>query len=404
MKIFIDTANVAEIKKANEWGIIDGVTTNPSLIAKEEKKLPEQIIREIIDTVNGPISVEVNSEDAERMVEEAMLLARLAPNMVIKIPMTKEGLKAVKILSEKNIKTNVTLVFSANQALLAAKAGASYVSIFIGRLDDLGHEGMQVVRDTIEVLSSYDFETEVIVASIRHLLHVIDAAKAGAQVATVPYNILEKMFTHPLTDIGLKMFREDRERAKKMNKAVIIDRDGVITEDPPHYAHRLDQLKIIPGSADAIRLFRKIGFLVVVVSNQSGVAKGMYQEGDVDRFNNAMEEELKKKDAFVDALYYCPHHPEATVKKYKVDCYCRKPNPGMLERAAKHLNIDLTRSFMIGDKLSDIQAGQRVGCKTILVLTGHGREEQGLKERDRIKPTFIVNDLDHVIGEVLLGK
>ena len=404
MKIFIDTANVAEIKKANEWGIIDGVTTNPSLIAKEEKKF-EQIFREIVDTVNGPISVEVNREDAEGMVEEALFLARWASNIVIKIPMTKEGLRAVKILNEKNIKTNVTLVFSANQALLAAKAGASYVSIFIGRLDDLGHEGMQVVRDTIEALSSYDFETQVIVASIRHPLHVIDAAKAGAQVATVPYNILEKMFLHPLTDIGLKMFREDRKRVRKMNRAVIIDRDGVITQDPPHYAHRIDQLKIIPDSAEAIRILNEKGFLVVVVTNQSGVAKGMYQEEDVERFNTAMEEELKKKGAFVDALYYCPHHPEATVEKYKVDCYCRKPNPGMLERAAKDMNIDLTRSFMIGDKLSDIQAGQRVCCKTILVLTGHGREElRRLRESDRIKPTFVVNDLYHVIGEVSLRK
>jgi len=210
MKIFIDTANIEEIKKANEWGIIDGVTTNPSLIAKEGREFRENI-REIEKIIDGPISVEVTSQSAEKMVEEALELCT-SPNIVVKIPMTEEGIKAVKKLE---IPTNVTLIFSVNQALLAAKAGASYVSIFIGRLDDIGHEGMQIVRDTVEALFSYDFETEVIVASIRHPLHVIEAAKAGAHIATIPFNVLEKMFTHPLTDIGLERFLKDWQKTKK---------------------------------------------------------------------------------------------------------------------------------------------------------------------------------------------
>ena len=210
MKIFIDTANIEEIKKAKEWGIIDGVTTNPSLIAKEGVEFRE-IIREIEKIIEGLISVEVTTQSAEEMVEEAHELCT-SPNIVVKIPMTEEGIKAVKQLE---IPTNVTLVFSANQALLAAKAGASYVSIFIGRLDDIGHEGMQVVRDTVEILNTYNFNTEVIVASIRHPLHVIEAAKAGAHIATIPFNVLEKMFRHPLTDIGLERFLNDWEKAKK---------------------------------------------------------------------------------------------------------------------------------------------------------------------------------------------
>lgn len=214
MKIFIDTANIEEIKKANEWGVIDGVTTNPSLVAKEGREFKE-LVQEIVNIVNGPISVEAISTNAEEMVKEAVELSEWSQNIVVKIPMIPEGLKAVKVLSAKDIKTNVTLAFSVNQALLAAKAGATYVSPFIGRLDDIGHEGMQIVRDTVEIYKLYNFKTEVIVASIRHPLHVIEAAKAGAHVATVPLNVIEKMFKHPLTDIGLERFLNDWERVKK---------------------------------------------------------------------------------------------------------------------------------------------------------------------------------------------
>jgi transaldolase len=208
MKIFIDTANIEEIRKANDWGVIDGVTTNPSLVAKEGREFKE-LVHEIVNIVNGPISVEVISTDAEGMVKEAVELSKWSSNIVIKIPMIPEGLKAVKILCAKGIKANVTLAFSVNQALLAAKAGATYVSPFIGRLDDIGHEGMQIVRDTVKIFNIYNFKTQVIVASIRHPLHVIEAAKAGAHVATVPFIVIEKMFKHPLTDIGLERFLED---------------------------------------------------------------------------------------------------------------------------------------------------------------------------------------------------
>lgn len=214
MKIFIDTANIEEIKKANDWGVIDGVTTNPSLVAKESREF-EELAREIMNIVDGPISVEVISTNAEGMVKEAVELSEWSPNTVVKIPMIPEGLKAVKILSAKSIKTNVTLVFSVNQALLAAKAGATYVSPFIGRLDDVGHEGMQIVRDMVGVFNTYNFKTEVIVASIRHSLHVIEAAKAGAHVATVPFKVIEKMFRHPLTDIGLERFLDDWKKIPK---------------------------------------------------------------------------------------------------------------------------------------------------------------------------------------------
>ncbi len=219
MKIFIDTANIEEIRKANDWGVIDGVTTNPSLVAKEGREFKE-LVHEIVNIVNGPISVEVISTNAEGMVKEAVELSKWSPNIVIKIPMIPEGLKAVKILCAKEIKTNVTLTFSVNQALLAAKAGATYVSPFIGRLDDIGHEGMQIVRESIEIFKLYNFKTEVIVASVRHPLHVIDAAKAGAHVATIPFNVIEKMFKHPLTDIGLERFLEDW---KKLNHEITRD-------------------------------------------------------------------------------------------------------------------------------------------------------------------------------------
>lgn len=208
MKIFIDTANINEIRKANDWGIIDGVTTNPSLVAKEKRDYRE-LIPEIISIVQGPISVEVMSTDAENMVKEALIISEWSQNIVVKIPMIPEGLKAVKKLDANGVKTNVTLVFSVNQALLAAKAGASYISPFVGRLDDIGHDGMIIVRDAREIFEKYQFKTEIIAASIRHPLHVIEAAKAGAHAATIPFEVIEKMFKHPLTDIGLERFLND---------------------------------------------------------------------------------------------------------------------------------------------------------------------------------------------------
>ena len=214
MKFFIDTANIEEIKKANSLGILDGVTTNPTLIAREERDFHE-LLRDICSIiVDGEVSAEVISLKTEGMVNEARELSKLAPNIVVKIPITKEGLKATKTLSKENIKVNMTLIFSANQALLAAKAGASYVSPFIGRLDDIGHEGMDLVRDIIIIFRNYDIKTEVIVASIRHPLHVIEAAKAGAHIATIPSNVIEKMIAHPLTDIGIKRFLDDWEKVK----------------------------------------------------------------------------------------------------------------------------------------------------------------------------------------------
>lgn len=218
MKIFIDFANVKVIKKFSKMGIIDGVTTNPTLIAKEGTNFND-LVNEIVKIVNGPVSVEVISLDVEGMVTEAKQLSRIAPNVVIKIPMTFEGLKATKILSGEGIKTNVTLVFSANQALLAAKAGATYVSPFIGRLDDRGHVGMDVVREILEIYKNYSFKTEVIVASIRHPIHVIEAAKAGAHVATIPPDVLEKMFKHPLTDEGIQRFLEDWKKVQELGNA-----------------------------------------------------------------------------------------------------------------------------------------------------------------------------------------
>ena len=208
MKIFIDTANIDEIKTANEWGVIDGVTTNPTLVAKEGKDF-KSIVNQILSIVDGPINVEVISTDSIGMVKEALEMAKWSKNIVIKLPMIPEGLKAVKILNENGVKTNVTLVFSVNQAILAAKAGATYVSPFIGRLDDIGHDGMQIIRDMVQIYKLYDFRTEIIVASVRHPLHVIESAKIGAHVATIPFSVIEKMFKHPLTDIGLEKFLKD---------------------------------------------------------------------------------------------------------------------------------------------------------------------------------------------------
>jgi transaldolase len=214
MKIFLDTANVEHIREANSWGVIDGVTTNPSLIAKEGRKF-EEVVKEICSIVDGPISAEVVSMDATGMLREAKELAKLHENVVIKIPMTSEGLKAARECFNRDIRTNVTLVFSPNQALLAAKAGATYVSPFIGRLDDAGHEGMQIIRDIVQIYMNYAFETEVIVASVRHPVHVVDAAKAGAHIATIPWDVLKKMVKHPLTDLGIAAFLKDWEKVPK---------------------------------------------------------------------------------------------------------------------------------------------------------------------------------------------
>ncbi|MTI71004.1 MAG: fructose-6-phosphate aldolase [Firmicutes bacterium] len=210
MKFFIDTANIEEIKEINQWGVIEGVTTNPSLIAKEGRDF-KQVIEEITDIVDGPISAEVISSDSEGMIKEAEELAKINVNVVIKIPMTKEGLKAVKVLSDKGIKTNVTLVFSANQALLAARSGASFVSPFIGRMDDIGNNGIDIVEDISEIFDIYGIETEIIAASIRHPMHVLKAAKRGADIATVPFGVFEKMLIHPMTDKGIEKFNKDWE-------------------------------------------------------------------------------------------------------------------------------------------------------------------------------------------------
>lgn len=215
MKFFIDTANVEEIKEVASWGIIDGVTTNPSLIAKEGRVFKE-VIKEITEIVDGPISAEVISLDAEGMVKEALELAPIHKNIIIKIPMTKEGLKACNQLSEKGIKTNVTLIFSAAQALMAAKAGATYVSPFLGRLDDIGSNGLILIDEIVEIFSNYDIETEIICASVRHPIHLIECAKVGADIATVPYKVFVQMLGHPLTDIGIEKFLSDWESVKNM--------------------------------------------------------------------------------------------------------------------------------------------------------------------------------------------
>lgn len=210
MKFFIDTANVEDIKRANDMGVICGVTTNPSLIAKEGRDFKE-VIKEITSIVDGPISGEVKATtvDAEGMIREGREIAAIHPNMVVKIPMTVEGLKAVKVLSAEGIKTNVTLIFTANQALLAAEAGASYVSPFLGRLDDINQPGIELVRTIAEIFSIYGYETEIIAASVRNPIHVTDCALAGADIATVPYKVIEQMTKHPLTDQGIEKFQAD---------------------------------------------------------------------------------------------------------------------------------------------------------------------------------------------------
>jgi len=214
MKFFIDTANVDEIKEANAMGMVDGVTTNPSLIAKEGRVF-EEVIKEICEIVDGPVSAEVISLEADGMVGEARELAKIHPNVVIKVPMTVDGLKATRQLSQENIKTNVTLVFSPLQALMAAKAGATYVSPFIGRLDDLSQDGMQLVEQIVEIFANYAFDTEIIVASVRNPLHVLDSALAGADIATIPFAVLSKLAAHPLTDKGIQSFLADWDKTKK---------------------------------------------------------------------------------------------------------------------------------------------------------------------------------------------
>ena len=215
MKFFIDTANPGEIKKAYEMGVIDGVTTNPTLISKENRDF-ESLIQEICKIIRGlPISLEVLSLEAEGMIGEARKLSKMGDNIVVKIPMTAEGLKAIKILVSEKIKTNTTLVFSPTQALLAAKAGTTYVSPFIGRLDDISQTGMELIEQIVTIFSNYNFESQVIVASIRHPIHVLEAALIGADVATIPYKVIEQLVKHPLTDIGIERFLKDWKKVPK---------------------------------------------------------------------------------------------------------------------------------------------------------------------------------------------
>ena len=213
MKFFIDTADIAEIKQAVELGVLDGVTTNPTLVSKVPGKF-EDILKSICKIVDGPVSAEVISLDAEGMIREGRELARIHKNIVVKIPITKEGLKAIKQLESEGIHVNVTLIFSATQALLAAKAGASFVSPFVGRIDDISEWGMDLVRDIATILRNYNFKTEIIVASVRSPLHVVEAALAGAHIATIPFKVIEQLLKHPLTDVGIKNFLADWEKVK----------------------------------------------------------------------------------------------------------------------------------------------------------------------------------------------
>jgi len=216
MKIFLDTANVESIEKYNELGIVDGITTNPTLLSKE-KGNPIETMKKIVEIIEGPVSLEVVAIDYDKMLEESLKLAKYGKNVVVKIPMTMDGLKVVHTLTKRGIKTNVTLIFSANQALLAAKAGATYVSPFIGRLDDIGAEGLNLVSEIVQIFASYDISTQLLVASVRHPLHVIEAAKMGADVVTLPPDILDKMIRHPLTDKGLDSFLSDWKKLEKDN-------------------------------------------------------------------------------------------------------------------------------------------------------------------------------------------
>jgi transaldolase len=214
MKFFLDTANVSEIREAHDLGVLDGVTTNPSLVAKEGRDYHE-VVAEICAVVKGPVSAEVVATDRDGMVEEGRVFSKIAPNVVVKCPIIPEGIKATKILSGEGIKVNATLCFSATQALIAAKAGASYISPFIGRVDDVSSHGMQIIHDIRVIYDNYDFKTEILAASLRHPMHVLESALAGADAATMPHKVLLQCFKHPLTDVGLKKFLEDWEKAKK---------------------------------------------------------------------------------------------------------------------------------------------------------------------------------------------
>ena len=218
MKIFLDTANIDQIRDAASLGVLDGVTTNPSLMSKENRGDYKDVLKEICDIVQGPVSAEVVAEECEEMLVQARDLAKISDHIIIKIPLIAEGIKAVKILSAEDIKTNVTLCFSANQAYLAAKAGATYISPFVGRMDDVGIDGMGVVSDIIEIYENYAFVTQVLVASIRHTQHVLESALMGADVATIPYKVLMQMFKHPLTDVGIASFNKDWEKVKALAK------------------------------------------------------------------------------------------------------------------------------------------------------------------------------------------
>jgi len=215
MEIYLDTANIEDIRQAAKLGIVSGVTTNPSLVSKEGKADYEAVVKEICSIIPGPVSVEVLVEGVEAMIKQARQMAKWAPNIVIKIPATAEGLEVTSALAKEKIKVNFTLCFSLNQALLAARAGATYVSPFVGRLDDIGHDGMELVRDIVDVFAYYEFSTKVIAASIRHPQHCVAAAKAGAHIATVPYKVLMQMIKHPLTDVGVARFLSDWQRLSK---------------------------------------------------------------------------------------------------------------------------------------------------------------------------------------------
>jgi transaldolase len=214
MKIFIDTANVQEIREAVDMGVIDGVTTNPSLLSKEKGTAPD-ILAEICSLVDGPVSAEVVSDEVQGMLKEAKELVKIGKNITVKVPMSIEGMKTVKTLTQEGIWTNMTLVFSPSQALLAAKAGARFISPFVGRVDDLSHFGMDIVRQIVTIYDNYGFDTEIIVASVRHPIHVLEAALAGAHIATIPFKVIQQLAKHPLTDIGIERFREDWEKVKK---------------------------------------------------------------------------------------------------------------------------------------------------------------------------------------------
>lgn len=215
MKFFIDTADVGEIRKANAMGVLDGVTTNPSLVAKTGRRFRD-VLEEICSIVDGPISAEVTALDAEGMLREGRELAKIHQNIVVKVPMTPEGLVATKQFTKEGTKTNMTLIFSPAQALLAAKAGATYASPFIGRLDDISHDGLELIADMVQIYENYGFETQVLAASCRHPMHVVQAAKMGAHVATIPFNVIDMLAKHPLTDIGLKKFLADWEKVPKL--------------------------------------------------------------------------------------------------------------------------------------------------------------------------------------------